>query len=395
MKENNNTELLKIIQKYVDGKASQEEIKFIHLYYDQFEDLENRLDVKSIEEKTALQNEMKNHILAHALTKEEKENLPVIPLKTTFSWYKISAVASLLIVASFAIYFAFSPVFKTETESNLAGNQVINDIEPGSDKATLLLADGTIIDLDNVASGNLLEQGNSTIIKLEDGQLVYQLLNEGLSSSKMEYNTIATPRGGKYQLALADGSKVWLNSASSIRFPTTFSGKNRKVEITGEAYFEISHNKTKPFIVQVNDTEVEVLGTHFNINSYEDESTLKTTLLEGSIKVNHGNKSILLTPGEEASVRKASHEITVKSGINVKEAIAWKSGYFQFNNADVETIMRQLARWYDLKIVYESEIPLIKFKGKIQRDLNLSEILEFLKNDIHFERSGNTITIKP
>jgi transmembrane sensor len=214
-------------------------------------------------------------------------------------------------------------------------------------------------------------------------------------SSEVVYNTISTPRGGQYQLMLADGSKVWLNAASSLRFPASFVGKERKVELLGEAYFEVAKNAKMPFKVKVNGMEVEVLGTHFNINSYENESTIRTTLLEGSVKINKNNSSSLLKPGQQAQMNKAG-EIKIINDADVEEAIAWKEGKFQFDRADIHDIMRQLTRWYDVDVEYKGTVS-SHFGGTISRDVNLSQVLNMLHltGEVKFQVEDRKVVVMP
>ncbi len=250
--------------------------------------------------------------------------------------------------------------------------------------------------LDSTKNGIITSQGNVKVIKLDSGQLAYTPASgKGISSSEISYNTISTPRAAQYQIVLSDGTKVWLNAASSLRYPTVFTGKDRQVVLTGEGYFEVAKNKEKPFHVQVGGLEVEVLGTHFNIMAYEDEDAIQTTLLEGSVKVIHNNQSDLLVPGREASLGRSSNQLTVGDA-NVQQAVAWKNGYFYFDKSDVKTIMRQVSRWYDLDIIYEAPVPDMKFSGKIERGLPLSGIAHLLESgQIHFRIEGkNCIMLK-
>ncbi|MEO6682351.1 MAG: FecR family protein [Ginsengibacter sp.] len=386
-------DLAKLIKKYVAGNATAEEIDFINLYYDEFENHPESIAGRSAEEKERVYNEMKKNILNHIQMDSENK---VISINSSKKWIRVAAAASILLLVSFGLYFA--NISSKKHNTSLAEKMPVqinnDDVAPGGNIATLLLEDGTVINLDDAVQGHLLKQGNTEITKPGDGQLAFNLTKGG-DQSIIKYNTVMTPRGGQYKLLLEDGSKVWLNSSSSIRFPATFNENVRKVEITGEVYFEIAKNTAKPFIVKVNNAEVKVYGTSFNINSYNDESAIKTTLLEGSVEVNSSNRSIMLVPGEEASLSHKNNSLSKRFKTNASEAIAWKEGYFQFDNADIELVMRQLARWYDLNVIYEGNISPVKFKGKIQRDLKLSDVLEFLKNDIHFERVGNTLIIKP
>jgi transmembrane sensor len=286
-----------------------------------------------------------------------------------------------------------------------------NDILPGGDKAILTLADGSEIVLDDAEKGTLTRQGNTKIIKLKSGQLAYsQQSAVSRQQLTVQYNIIATPRGGQYQIILPDGSKVWLNAASSLRFATAFIGKERIVELTGEAYFEVEsltsptggEQKKLPFIVHINSPlgaggmRIEVRGTHFNVMAYDDESALETTLLEGSVKIIKGSSTNFLKPGEQARVDKKTDEIKTIKGADVDEAVAWKNGLFQFNSADIQTIMRQVARWYDVEINYEEKIPLPEFTGKISRNTNASAVLDMLEYaGIHFKIDGKKIIVTP
>ena len=274
---------------------------------------------------------------------------------------------------------------KTEKQVLLLPEEIVS----GGSHAILTLSNGTVIILDSAKKGMITKQGNVKVIKLDSGQLAYTpLSNNGTPSLELGYNTISTPRATQYQIVLSDGTKVWLNAASSLRYPTVFTGKDRKVELTGEGYFEVARIKEKPFHVQTGDLEVEVLGTHFNIMAYEDEDAIQTTLLEGTVKVSHNNQSDLLKPGKQASLGRDNNKLTV-SVANVQQAVAWKNGYFYFDKSDVKAIMRQVSRWYDLDIVYESPVPEMKFSGKIERNLPLSGITHLLESgQIHFRIEG-------
>lgn len=251
------------------------------------------------------------------------------------------------------------------------------DIGPGSEKAILTLSDGSKIVLDNAANGQLAIQQGSKVIK-KDGQIVYDAGN--ILAADAVYNTMSTPRGGQYKLTLPDGTKVWLNAATSITYPIAF-GKERKVKINGEAYFEVTQNKEKPFIVDIDGrSSVEVLGTSFNVNSYADESSIKTTLVEGSVKVVNGNQSAILKPGQQANQSvQTLGSIQIINNANIDQALAWKNGLFSFNDADLRSVMRQLERWYDINVRYEGTVSDLTLKGEMYRNVNLSDVLEFLQ----------------
>lgn len=275
---------------------------------------------------------------------------------------------------------------------------VQNDVLPGSNKAILTLADGSSIILDSASNGQIAWQGNTQVIKLADGQLRY--IANKVTGDKPLYNTMRTPRGGQYRLTLPDGTRVWLNSESSIIYPAVFAGNERTVSITGEAYFEVAkiidpgtHKAGHPFKVKANEMTVEVLGTYFNINAYSDETNIKTTLLEGSVKVWHGKLSGMLKPGEQSQVNEQVGLKIVRDA-DLEATMAWKNGLFHFSNADVQTVMRQLMRWYDMEVVYEGKIPVREFQGKIQKNLNLSQVLNILrKMEVNLRLEGKKLIV--
>jgi ferric-dicitrate binding protein FerR (iron transport regulator) len=261
------------------------------------------------------------------------------------------------------------------------------DIAPGTDKAILTLADGSTVALDSAGKGNLAHQGNAKVIKSGDGQIQYASTeNDETAGKTMVYNILSTPRGGQYRLKLQDGTSVWLNAGSSIRYPTTFLGKERKVEITGEAYFEIAKNTTMPFRVSVTDptagektTEIEVLGTNFDVNAYKDEADLKTTLVDGAIKVTSGAAAVILKPSQQAIVSTGKDIQTILLD-NTDQTIAWKNGSFAFDDADIPTIMRQISRWYDVDVEYDGKRkgPEDHFTGTFPRNTSLAGVLQIL-----------------
>ena len=252
----------------------------------------------------------------------------------------------------------------------------LKDLLPGGNRAILTLAGGKQIVLDSAANGLLTQQGNARVQKLADGQLAYQRIHE--KSTEILYNTLSTPRGGQYQLTLPDGSRVWLNAASSVTYPTAFTGAERTVKITGEAYFEVVHNDHQPFRVQAGDQLVEDIGTAFNVNAYSDEPGVRTTLVTGKVKVSRGAAARLLSPGQQAQ----SHggDILLVPNADVTQALAWKNGVFAFRDADLPTVMRQLARWYDIDVEYDGPVPTGAFDGEIGRSLTLKQVLQGLAN---------------
>ena len=315
---------------------------------------------------------------------------PVIPLRRR-RW--IAFAASVILLLGVGTYIRTSRETKPDIVQAYASKK--HDVPPGHDGAILTLADGRQIVLDSVQNGSLATQGTTRITKLNNGQLNYSLSTG--KPSEILCNTLTTPRARKATVILADGTQVWLNAASSIKYPTAFAGNERLVEIAGEAYFEIKKNAQMPFVVRRagSDKIIQVLGTRFNVNAYDDEDAMKTTLLEGSVKVIRGRNSSILRPGQQAILGKGSGDgIRVVDDTNIDEVMAWKNGRFQFSNMDLKTIMRQLTRWYDVDVVFEGRVPDIRVGGFIHKDVNLSTVMEFLgENGVHYKIEGNKITI--
>lgn len=268
----------------------------------------------------------------------------------------------------------------------------IHDVNPGKEGAILTLANGQTIVLDSLGNGLVAKQ-NGTQVVLNNGSLRYHAED----AEAISFNTITTPRGRKFQLVLPDGTKVWLNAASSLRFPTVFSGKERKVEITGEAFFEVNKNTAQPFIVQINDhADIRVVGTQFNVNAYEDESSIHTTLLEGSVRIRSHEQVRLLAPGQQAQISN-NGDLRIVDNANLEQVTAWKAGYFNFDGASLQEVMRELARWYDLEVVYEGKMPVQQFEGELPRSLQLSQVTKILtKVDIKFRiEQGRRLIVQP
>lgn len=307
-------------------------------------------------------------------------------LKT--AWFRYAA--AILIICGIGAYL-YNQTQKTSAE--ITSNKPVpteKDIAPGKDGAILTLADGRKIVLDSLGNGIVAEQKGTNVL-LENGKLAYSIISES-DNKEVLWNTMSTPRGRQFQVILPDGTKVWLNAASWLRYPTVFIGAERRVEVNGEAYFEVVSNKQMPFVVKINnETQVQVLGTHFNINAYSDEPTIRTTLLEGKVNVIKDNYSRILQPNQQAVIKE---NIVLKQNINVDQVVAWKNGVFNFTNAPFDEFMRQLARWYDLDIVYKTDVPKKVFRGKLGRNLALSQILEVLSlYDIQYSLEGKTLTI--
>jgi transmembrane sensor len=296
-----------------------------------------------------------------------------------FLWAKISIAATILFFVGFGFYLhGHRPQKQTQTALIKAKHKVLNDALPGGNKAVLTLANGKTIILDNAQNGMLAQQGATLIKKTADGQLLYNANLPANTTAVPEINVITTPRGGQYQVILPDGTKVWLNSASSLRFPTYFTGTSRQVEITGEAYFEVTKNPAMPFKVKTNRADIEVLGTHFNVMAYDDETVMKTTLLEGAVNITSGSFSARLKPGQQAQINRSGQNKVVDN-IDIDDETAWKNGIFQFRDAGIDVILRQAARWYDVDISYKNGVPPREFTGRISRNVKASELLNMLK----------------
>lgn len=321
----------------------------------------------------------------------EPAKAKVYSIRSSKRYWWIAAAVFFLFVSSSVLFFTFRN--KGEAYTSKAASATSHDRLPGSDRAVLTLSDGRTIVLDSAGNGMLARQGKTSVIKQNDGQLVYRSATD--QSSEMVYNLLKTPRGGQYNITLPDGSRVWLNAASSLRYPVAFSEKERRVEITGEAYFEVAKDPSKPFRVTLNNMEVEVLGTHFNINGYTDEEDIRTTLLEGKVKVNVADQTKYLSPGQQAQIN-TTGKISVVNDVNLDETVAWKDGNFQFENSDIKSVMRQLARWYDVEVSYKGNIDK-HFIGNISRDVKLSQVLSMLQQtgEIKFSVEGNKLFVMP
>lgn len=293
--------------------------------------------------------------------------------------WKWAAAAAAVVLLSFGYFWS------QQRKPVIQQAALVNDVRPGTNKAILTLGDGSTVTLDS-AGNKVIGQG----ILQSGGQLEYG------EQTTVNFNILTTPKGGQFQVTLADGTKIWLNAASSLRYPTAFVGDTRKVEVTGEAYFEVAKQAAMPFIVQINaQTSVEVLGTRFNINAYTNEANIKTTLIEGAVRLKVNEQSRTLSPGQQAQVN-SQGEIRLIEKADLDEALAWKHEIFYFRNADLQTVMRQLERWYDVEITYNGNIPARRFQGEIQRNLNLSDVLEGLKNtEINFSIEGRKIIVQP
>lgn len=374
-----------LYEKYIAGKCSEDELVELENYQDSLilkeQVWDNTIMGDSEEIKQSIQIDLSNSIQEYNRIRKFK----------TRAWQ--SAAAAVLIIISTSIYY-----FQGSPEQVLVNTETPrfkNDVAPGNNKAVLTLDDGSKIDLDDAKTGILASESNVDIKKTGEGKLEY---TASIQDAKIiKYNVLRTPMGGEYQLVLPDGSKVWLNSGSTLRFPTSFVGSERIVELKGEAYFDITKNSKMPFLVRTNNAmDIKVLGTQFNIMAYDDEKNINTTLIEGSVEVLKGLGKTMLKPGQEAVLNKGSGNIKV-SIADLEQAIAWKNGYFIFSNENIESIMRKVSRWYNVDVIYEGNLSNKDFVGTISRNKNVSELLKMLEltGAVHFSIDGRRITVMP
>jgi transmembrane sensor len=305
--------------------------------------------------------------------------------------YRVAAAASILLFLSVGA--AYYLLHKQQPEQQIVQSKLI-DIKPGGIKAILTLNNGKQISLNDAHTGTLAQQGNTTVTKSANGQVVYRQ-SKSTAPSAVGYNIITTPRAGYYPLTMADGTVAILDAESSIKYPVSFNGNERLVEVTGQVYFEVKYNRAQPFKIKVKGQTIEDLGTKFNVNAYDDEPYLKTTLIEGSVRVTKEKQSVLLKPGQQAITDLNKNTIHMQA-VDTEEAIAWKNGQTSFKNEDIQEIMRQVARWYDVDVQYEGQLSKRQFVGGISRMANLSDLLKVLAfNNVHYKINGKTIIITP
>lgn len=397
-----NQELKKLLDKYLSNQCSKAETDKL------FDQLQQQGSDKELLEN--IQQEFLNDDFRQRYTmppasadrirerlKAHAEEIAAVPLYPSRKW-RLAGIAAAVVLVMFSINFYRNVSKEKDTLSAASIGGLKNDVKPGDSKAVLTLADGRTIVLDNVKSGILASQGQTAISKTADGQIVYDASAKPLenASAPLTYNTITTPRGGQYMVVLPDGTKVWLNAASSLRFPTAFTGKERRVELSGEAYFEVAKSGI-PFLVNSAGQQIEVLGTHFNVMAYEDEASVKTTLLEGSVKVSNLKSHIshLLRPGQQSSLsRDGSLKVTE---VNTEEAAAWKNGYFIFANENIQSSMKKIARWYDVEIEYQGNVKNKALWGTISRFENISEVLKMIEltGVIHLKLEERRVIVMP
>lgn len=375
----NRQTIYKLIRKYKDNTATESEKETLTEWY------------RNVAYKDAEFPDAEDSVEEEILLRLNKETKPAKGKPFTLKSWAIAA--SILFMLGFGAVFFIKKTGDTQ-KSGLAHNHII---EPGGNKAILTLANGKKISLTDARNGQIIHQKGIKISKAANGQLVYAIADVSKQGSnttaELQYNTMETPRGGQFQLLLPDGTKVWLNAVSRLKYPVDFTASNeRRVELSGEAYFEVAHNKARPFRVVTNRQVVEVLGTHFNVNAYADEPNTKTTLLEGSVKVSGGANSAILKPGQEANL---TDNFKI-SDVDTEEAIAWKNGYFRFDDEKLETIMRKVSRWYNVEVIYlDNDVKDDLFAAVTTRFANISTLLKIMEQtgDASFRVEGSKIII--
>lgn len=376
----NKKEIIALLKQYQEGTLSNEDKDKLDAWYlykasnSNFQLTENELEASHnyIKSKLPLQQEVK-----------------VIRL-----WPRIAVAASIVLLLGTGIFY-----FSKPNEQTIKVVEKTKEITPGGKKGILTLSNGKQIVLSDIsAKDTIAKEGEEVTIKVDEKGVITYTLNPNAVVSKESanlFNTLSTPTGGQYNIILADGTKVYLNTASSIKYPTQFNGNQRVVELEGEAYFEVAKNKNKAFIVKSNDQAIEVLGTHFNVHAYRNESVIKTTLLEGSVAVAYKNQKLVLKPGEQSNVSNNFNKIEIKK-VDTEAAVAWKNGRFKFDNADLKSVMKQLERWYGINVEYRGNVSDVRFNGGTFMNKNLSEVLKVLElSDIKFKVEGKTIIVYP
>lgn len=375
--------LLELLNKFDNESITDEERAELYEWYDS-------LDMESLNWESRVGDQSKAAMLA-----EFRSRYPATTQRgrlSKISWrsLKVAAVAAGLIFGILYYTNSRKPTGNSFVK-NVQTPGTVSDVAPGNTRAVLILGDGSTIDLHKSSAGTLAQQGSTEVRKRDDGSIDYVSNQEGKQG--IIYNTVQTPRGGEYKLVLADGTSVWLNASSSLKFPTAFSGTERRVEVSGEAYFEVAKNKHLPFVVSVNGRqEVRVLGTHFNVNAYLEDGLEKVTLLEGSVAVAQGKYAVTLKPGQQSFLAGKGFEI---EDADVDQVIAWKTGFFEFNNSSLESIMQSISRWYDVDVIYEMRsAPAPTLGGRISRHLPLSKVLKMLSSyGIRSKTIGKSIVI--
>lgn len=381
----NKTEFLELLKKHQNGTLSDED--------------KDKLDAWYLHKAANSNEQLSEYELADSY-EHLKSRLPLAQqTKVVNLWPRVAAAASIALLLGAGIFYFTKSELRVEQE-NIQVVEKPKEIAPGGNRGILTLSNGKQIVLSDISSKDIIakEDQDEVTIKMDANGVITYVINPNADASEEDansFNTLSTPTGGQYNIVLADGTKVFLNAVSSIKYPTQFNGDQRIVELEGEAYFEVAKNKSKPFLVKSANQTIEVLGTHFNVHAYNNEAVVKTTLLEGSVAVSSRNQKATLKPGQQSSVSDSSNKIAVKE-VDTEAAIAWKNGRFKFDNADLKSVMKQLERWYGIKVEYRGDVSDVRFNGGTFRNKNLSEVLKVLElSNIKFKVEGKTIIVYP
>jgi len=387
----NRSRLVYLYQQYIANSSTVEELEelqvllrhpenekeFIDLLDGSWEDLKH-IQLKDISIDRA------DHIFADVVRPVDFQR------KNNWLWIRVAA-AILVILSATIVFYRYSDNARVKTQLVKHTQPVLNEIMPGSNKAVLTLGNGHKVVLDDAQSGQIATEEGVIIKKIADGQLSYAASGKDVT---IEQNNLSIPKGGQYHVTLPDGTQVYLNSTSSLSYPTQFIGSSRNVTLQGEAYFEVAKNAKMPFIINVNNKQkIEVLGTHFNVKAYTDEQEINTTLLEGSVKISTDDKNVILKPGQMA-VNNPSKSLSVQIA-DLEEIMAWKNGLFIFNNENITTVMKKVARWYDVDVVFKGNMENTNFVGNYSRSKSLANLLKNIElmDKVHFRAEGRRITV--
>ena len=374
----NREELKQLAEKILTSNASDEEIADYIARFDRAQESEQEFDKNWVGKR--------DYILKQILSDITWNNR--LPRKL---FLRIAVAAAVIFLVGFgALLLSHRNIVSDQVAENLK-----KDFKPGKNKAILTLSNGKQLVLDNANRDTLANESGVVVKKNSKGQLVYDISQVKPGDGVVKYNTVTTPRGAEHQIILPDGSHVWLNAASSLTFPTAFNGTNRTVVLTGEGYFEVTKDKTKPFRVKTALQTIEVLGTHFNVNAYNDEASTATTLLEGSVKINNNANEAFLKPGQQSQISTGNSKIVIDKNVDIDMIVAWKNDEFNFNNSDTKAIFRQISRWYDVDIEYQGDIPNYRLNAVISRNVNASEVLKILNyTGLKFKIEGRKIIVQ-
>lgn len=371
----------KLFQKYLDDSISPEEFEQLDVFIRNNYPAQQAevLWEKALTDKSYVAGSAEHDLDAIFREITQSKDERVLKHTTRLGWIKYAAAAAVILLVVTA------GIFRWVQRPAVTETVTVHDIAPGTNKAILTLADGSTVALDS--AGNQVIRQGGTAVRQSGGLLTY---HAGSHDEVISFNTLTTPRGGQFQVKLSDGTRVWMNAASTLRYPTAFSGRERKVEVTGELYFEVAKNAAMPFKVNAGKAEIEVLGTHFNVNAYDG---LSTTLLEGAVKVTALQRGdhVILQPGQQARIAEG---IEVVSNPDIDKIMAWKNGLFNFEGASFKEVMFELERWYDIEVVYEGRVPDIRFGGELSRNKSLSGLIEALRDaEVHFEIKGRQLIV--